>query len=180
MSPAQEQCNIVAERVALGEPLGDVADHAARCARCRRLAALPAELGEIHRDVDPGLGFSARMTMGAQQRIRARRRMRVAGGLAATLAAAAAGLFIVTRTPPEVRTAGTPPPPAETRPAASQHDNPAPNKDPWRDRDAPDPDVAALVDLARVERATHISAHWDRIEKPLAPYRVFAKGVTSP
>src|SRR5205823_3266558 len=55
-------CDVVAERVALGEPLGDAAEHAERCPKCRRLVALPAELGATHRELDPGLGFSARMT----------------------------------------------------------------------------------------------------------------------
>ena len=61
-------CDRVAERIALGEPLDDVSEHAATCERCRRLVALPVELGATHREADPGLGFSARMTAGAQHR----------------------------------------------------------------------------------------------------------------
>ena len=70
-------CDIVAERVALGEPLGDAADHAASCERCKRLVALPVELGAMHREAEPGMGFSARMTAGAQHRIVVRRRRRL-------------------------------------------------------------------------------------------------------
>ena len=73
-------CDIVAERIALGEPLGDQAEHAAACASCRTLAALPTEIGAMRTEADPGLGFSARMTAGAQHRITIRRRRRKAPG----------------------------------------------------------------------------------------------------
>ena len=38
-------CDAVAERVALGEPLGELREHVATCARCQRLVALPGQLG---------------------------------------------------------------------------------------------------------------------------------------
>ena len=80
-------CDVVAERVALGEPLGDVADHATSCAKCRRLAALPTELGVVSSEADPGLGFTARMTSGAQHLLVVRQRRRI---VAAAVSAAAA------------------------------------------------------------------------------------------
>ncbi|HTR49461.1 MAG TPA: hypothetical protein VMJ10_02065 [Kofleriaceae bacterium] len=169
------ECDIVAERVALGDPLGDLAEHAASCARCRRLAALPAELGAARSVADPGLGFSARLTAGAQQRIAQRRRRRIAGALASTLAAAAAVMAVVARQPapgyaldpslfprPAVRLSHDPWQDPEPTPAKPTHDV--------------DPDVRTLVHFARYERAPHAHAHWSRIEKPLAPYRMLFVG----
>ena len=173
-------CEVVAERVALGEPLGDAADHAASCARCRRIVALPAELGVVHREIDPGAGFSSRMTAGAQHRVVVRRRRRIAVGLAAAVAASSFGVYAVTRdntTPAEQNAAIVPPthplPPA----AGGAHD---PN-DPWGDRDPAD--IAAnddLRELARwsdTKRAMKPSAQWRRIERSLAPYEALVEGV---
>ena len=163
-------CNLVAERVALGEPLDELADHAASCARCRRVVALPAELGATHRDADPGIGFAARVTAGAQQRIAVRRRRRVAVGLAAAVAAGALGVFVVTREPaPQVAVT----PAREPAPATE----PKPH-DPGHEPGNLDDDVAALVHLANIDHARHLSADWKSIAKPLAPYRALVKGVT--
>jgi len=170
-------CDKVAERVALGQPLGDVAEHAASCARCRRLAALPAELGAAKSEADPGLGFTARLTAGVQQRLVSRRRRRLAGGLAATLAAAAVVMIVVARQP-EPRYAFELP--ALPKPAVRlEHD-------PWQDpqpeparptpSDEADPDVRTLVHFARYEHAAPTRAHWTRIEKPLAAYRTLFEG----
>jgi len=76
-------CDQVAERVALGESLGDLADHAAECPHCKRLIALPVELSMMKRDADPGMGFASRMTAGAQHRITARRHQRLRGDVPA-------------------------------------------------------------------------------------------------
>ena len=165
-----QPCDVVAERVALGEPLGDLADHAASCARCRRLAALPAELGAVRVDADPGLGFAARMTAGAQHRIVVRRRRRIAGAAVAAVAATTLGVFLFTRAP---EPAGP-----VAQPAA---DPKTPSPDPWSDDARPsddgDDDARALLELANTDRSRHFSAHWNRIEKPLAPYRALVKGV---
>jgi len=163
----KEVCDIVAERVALGEPLGDAAEHAATCPRCRRLAALPRELGATHADADPGIGFAARVTAGAQKRIVVRRRRRVAATLAAAVAATTVGVVLLTRDGSPV---GETPKPHDTA-AADTHK-----------KDTPEPrideDVRYLVHLAKVERASHASARWHRIEKPLAPYKHLIKGTT--
>ncbi|MGE5185240.1 MAG: hypothetical protein ACM31C_24390 [Acidobacteriota bacterium] len=165
-------CDLVTERVALGEPLGELAEHAASCARCRRLAALPAELGVVHRELDPGLGFTARMTIGAQQRLAARRRhRRVAVGAAAAVAVAAGAVLVVTRSPSREQTAVAPPPHDQPRPAMQ----PQPQPDQPGDSDA---DLQSLVQLSDTERAMHVSARWDHITKPLAPYRALVKGIT--
>ena len=162
-------CDQVAERVALGEPLGEIGEHAATCERCKRLVALPVELGATHREADPGLGFSARMTAGAQHRIVVRKRRRIAAGLAAAVAATTLGVFVMTRAP-EPQPIATNPPPAPQ--PAMQTD---PQHDPWNTDESPDEsgddDVRALVQLANTDRSSRLSANWRDIYKPLRPYR---------
>jgi hypothetical protein len=162
-----DPCEVVTERVALGEPLGDLAEHAATCARCRRLAALPTEVGAAHPASEPADGFSARITAGAQRRIVVRRRRRIGLALASVAAATALVAFAVTR-----RTAD------EQLPATVSHD-----KDPAPEPPLPAPpadDVSAERDLAYLTRAasTHVSARWHHIERSLAPYRTVFKGVS--
>ena len=169
-------CEIVAERIALGEPLGDAGEHAATCERCRRLVALPVELGVTHREVDPGLGFSARMTAGAQHRIVVRRRRRIAGMAAAAVAVATLGVFAFTREPavesqPEIAAAPQQPSPTQAGGA----------RDPWDTSEQPDEvdeDLRALVQLADTDRASRISADWGDITSPVAPYRALLRGVS--
>jgi hypothetical protein len=172
-------CDLVAERVALGEPLGELAEHAETCASCRRLAALPTELGAMRREAEPGLGFSSRMTAGAQHRIVVRRRRRIAVGLATAVAAGTLGIFVVTRSPHGTEVAVQPGPTNTPQPATDTQKHL--DKDPWnaddaRDDDADD-DVQALLGLANVEESSHVSANWNHITKPLAPYRALVKGI---
>jgi hypothetical protein len=168
-------CDQVAERVALGEALGEFAEHAETCERCKRLVALPVELAAAKRIADPGIGFSSRITAGAQHRLVVRRRQRIAMTAGVGVAAAAVAALVVTRQPDEPRYVIAPPPALKQDHAAMQpvHQD---HKDPWQQREA-DPDVRALVHLANVERSSHISANWGRIEKPLAPYRALVKGI---
>ncbi|HEY5925218.1 MAG TPA: hypothetical protein VIV11_26225 [Kofleriaceae bacterium] len=167
-------CDQVAERIALGEPLGEAGEHAATCERCKRLVALPVELGATSREADPGLGFSARMTAGAQHRIVVRRRRRVAAGLAAAVAATTLGFFALTREPDRQGVASNPPGP---QPAVLNSDN---NPFETNETDEPvgDEDLRALVQLANTDRASRLSANWRDIEKPLAPYRALLRGVS--
>jgi hypothetical protein len=162
-------CDSVAERTALGESLGDLADHVATCERCQRVVDMPSKLGATRHEVDPGLGFSARMTVGAQQRLAVRRRRRIAVGLASTVAAGAFGVFLMMRTPGAPAPSETP-----TSSTAIKDDQP---KEPVLDV-ASDDDLKALVDLADVDRSSRISARWSHIRKPLAPYRKLVEGVT--
>jgi hypothetical protein len=160
-------CDLLAERVALGEPLAELTAHAQTCARCAGLVAMSSQLGATHHAVDPGLGFSARMTVGAQHRITVRRRRRLAAGLAASVAGGMFGVFLVTRAPeptkPMVR---VPDPQNDNRPVVPDEATPA-----------GDDDLAALVQLADTDRSSRLSAHWGRIEKPLAPYKQVLEGV---
>ena len=155
-------CESVAERVALGEPLAELDAHVAECERCRRMVAMPAQLGATRHSVDPGLGFSARMTVGAQQRLVVRRRRRIAAGLAATVAAGMIGVFAFTRDGGE--------PPAQQLPAVAER---LPAEEPLA---LDDGELAALVDLADTKKSRRLSAHWARIYKPLAPYKELVEG----
>jgi hypothetical protein len=160
-------CDQVAERVALGEVLAELDEHVESCTGCQSLVAMSSKLGAVHHAVDPGLGFTARMTVGAQHRIAVRYRRKLAVGLAATVATGAFGVFVVTRHPDEAS------PPAEHRAALAVPPGPQ--------REAPtavdDTELAALVQLADVDRASRLSARWQHIKKPLAPYRKLIKGV---
>jgi hypothetical protein len=159
-------CDSVLERVALGDPLGELAEHAATCPQCQRLVAMPKQLGASRHPVDPGLGFAARMTVGAQQRIAVRRNQRIAGALAATVAAGVIGVFAMTRS-----SSGPTPP----QPAAS---DPRPHDPEDKPVIADQADLASLVRLADTHRSRHLTAPWVRITKPLAPYKQLVKGVT--
>lgn len=178
MSDPSPTCDLVAERVALGEPLAELDAHVATCARCQLTRALPAQLGGTHAAVDPGLGFAARMTVGAQHRIGVRRRRRIAGRAGAGLAACALAAIVFARVASGPAVAVAPPAPGPTAPI----DQPGVGVDPWRPHEPSppvpvDPDVRALVHLADIDRDLRGTAHWGRIEKPLRPYRALVQGV---
>lgn len=151
-------CDAVAERIALGEPLAELDEHVSSCARCKRLVAMPMQLGATKHSVDPGLGFSARMTVGAQHRIVARRRRRIAAGLAATVAAGMFGVFAITRES-EPQQAAQDPAVAERLPTSEEPVS------------FEDSEIAYLVGVADTNRSRRLSAHWSRIQRPLAAYK---------
>lgn len=167
-------CEAVAERIALGAPLGELSAHLATCARCQDVAALAARLGATHHEVEPGPGFAARVTVGAQRRVVVRRRRRVAVRLGGGALVGALAVFVMTRPAPSDERAaavGTATPPAP----------PAPRPDPWADpvpAASDDADLRALVELADVHRSSRLSADWAQIEKPLSPYRRLLRGVS--
>lgn len=158
-------CDSVAERIALGEPLAELTAHVTGCERCQSVLALPAKLGATRHEVDPGLGFAARMTVGAQHRIAVRRRRRVATGLAASVAAGALAVFLFTRPPAT---------PAENTMVSTDTKQPTPDLivEPTAEED-----LAALIHLSDVDRSSRLSADWSTIEKPLRPYRKLLQGV---
>ncbi len=161
-------CNRVAERVALGEALDEDAGHVMTCERCQGLVAVSRQLTATHHAVDPGLGFTARMTVGARHRLAVRRRRKLTIGLVATVACSAIGVVAVTHAPDEPRVAVHAPAPDR---AALKNPTPPPAA-------ADDADLATLVQLADTDRNTHLSAGWADIERPLAPYHKLLKGVT--
>lgn len=154
-------CEIVAERVALGEPIGERADHVASCERCRELVAVAQKLGATHHAIDPGLGFSARMTVGAQHRIAVRRRRRIATTAGVATAAAAAFAFVVTRPtdPKPEPTVAMEPQKTDTEPPVA----------------VDDADLAFLA--SDPEAAAHTTADWNHITKPLRPYKKLLQGI---
>jgi hypothetical protein len=171
-------CDLVAERLALGEPLGaDGETHALACPACARLVRVPRLVAATARDPEPGPGFSSRMQLGARATLGARRRTRIMSVAAAAACACAVGTWAMTRT------GGG---------AAPTHDAAA--IDPWAprqpiamkdhehgDHTAADRDVVGnptddalsirLVRVADVDGALGAQAPWGRIETPLAPYR---------
>jgi hypothetical protein len=170
-------CDQVAERVALGEPLEELAGHVMTCEACQGLVAVSSKLSAAHHPVDPGLGFTARMTVGAQHRLAVRRRNRLTVGLLASVACGAFGVFVVTRSPDVPQTAvkdetthsrPTLAPPSREREPVAQ--NP--------DEDTQDADLAALAQFADTEHNRRLSADWSSIERPLTPYKKLLKGVT--
>ena len=150
-------CDAVAERVALGEPLAELDEHVSSCARCQRVVAMPGQLGATRHSVDPGLGFSARMTVGAQNRLVVRRRRRIAAGLAATVAAGMIGVFAITREPEQEQ--------AQLQPAVAER---IPTDESMM---FDEPEIRFLVEVADTRRSSRLSAHWARIQRPLAPYK---------
>ena len=152
------QCEAVAGRLALGEPLEPLAEHVASCAGCTRLVEMPRRIGAARHDIDPGLGFSARMTVGAQHRIAVRRRRRVAAGLAATMAAGALGVVVLTREPD-----------LPMKAAVSLPEQPAEEPRPAPPGDAAD--LQVLVNLADTGRSLRLSASWRELERPLGGYQ---------
>ncbi len=193
MMTTSDPCDVVVERIALGEPLADLTGHLSTCDACRQLTSLPAALGATHRDSEPAAGFSARMMVGAQERIVTRRRRRVAGAACAAVAATAILAFALTR---DTRDAGEKDGMASATQLASEsptsdgddvpddhddHDVPVPAVDNGRADPAHedlDDDVRALVQLADTKRSRRASARWQRIEQPLEPYRILLAGET--
>jgi hypothetical protein len=165
-------CDLVAQCVAFGEPLGALAEHVATCERCQRMVAMPGLLARTRQDVDPGMGFSARMTVGAKHRVMVRHRRRVATALGGTVVAAGLAVYVLTRTPSGPTEVAAPVKPIELKAAGGTQNN----NEPAVTGDY-DPDVATLVHYANTDRNRRLSAKWTRIEKPLAPYRKLLEGI---
>ena len=165
-----ELCESVTERIALGEPLGELRDHAATCARCERMLAMPTRIAAATERPDPGLGFAARMTIGAQHKLALRRGQRMAAPAGGSLPAAALG-FALPRS--------TTPPEPDNR-AAIETKVPAPVADQAKNEKpvlVDNPELVQLVNLSDTKRAARESARWGRIRKPLRPYIQLVKGV---
>lgn len=140
------RCNLVAGAVASGEPLTDAErEHLKGCPDCAALVALPSALARSSRGAEPGLGFSARMQVGARARIATRRRRRVTASLLGTVAAAAVIFFGVQRLQRDPHAA------VASRPAASNR-------------------TASPEESARA-RAFLERTRFDRAMKPAGPWR---------
>jgi multisubunit Na+/H+ antiporter MnhG subunit len=166
-------CDHVAERLAMGEPLGDLDAHVATCPACTGLVRMPQMFAVTAHAAEPAPGFSARMTVCARGRIAARRRNRMAVMTAAAAAVFLVGGSVATREPARPLHGAMRPLLEMTpldrsvaeRPVAEQpsDDLPATSDDEL---------AAALVRLADVDGALVPAADWSRVEAPLAPYRI--------
>lgn len=164
MTP-DKTCDLVAERFALGEPLAELTEHAESCPACKAMRATATAVADTTKsEIDPGMGFSARMTVATQKRIAERKRNRIVGGVAGGIVAAAAGVFIVTRGPGDL--------PDRPQPAVATPEHQDKLTDPTSETDA----IRALARFRDVDTNEHLSARWGRIERPLAPYRALVKG----
>lgn len=203
-------CDVVAERLALDEPLAELTQHADDCPRCQGLLAVQRSLSGARRnDATPAHGFAARMTVQANQRLVVRHRRRVAGYAMLSAALATAVTFVVMRDPGK----GSAPPVA-----ASQLKDNSEREAPKRDRGAPDqpdeqeerdpwnePGPAEVPeeleepttpeDAEAEERAAEAqedaallrslspspsSADWQKIAEPLSPYDRLLRRAGSP
>jgi hypothetical protein len=177
MSP----CDLVAERLALGESLGADGDaHVAACPACTRLARLPALVASTAREPEPGPGFSSRMQVGARAELTARRRTRIASVTLAAAAAVLVGGVFVTRhnrtseLPGTVSRVDEPFPislPGEHRDTSRHDRDHQPQPQPAQPAVSDDHLAAHLVHVADIDGALAPHAPWRRIEAPLAPYK---------
>jgi hypothetical protein len=174
-------CDDVAERLALGEPMAELAQHADDCPRCQSLLSVQRALTTSRRaDATPAHGFASRMTVAANQRLVVRHRRRVAGYAMLSAAVATLVTFFVVREPDKTTS-----PVAATVP--EQPEDRADVPDPWKNPaetpdEVPDPDEPSLEDALEHDEdayALHVlsetaaqplSADWERIEEPMQPY----------
>lgn len=193
MSP----CDVVAERLALDEPLAELSQHADDCPRCQGLLAAQRTLSGQRLDSAPAHGFASRMTVAANQRLVVRHRRRVAGYASLSAAAAALLTFFLVREPARPASSEV----AATQlksdsPTAPTAEAPSNQPDPWQsedDEDAADdveqpepsevpeePTVEELgaydeeaMELYRLSKLYAMPRHakWKRIEAPLDPYK---------
>lgn len=151
------RCSLVAGAVASGEPLTDAErEHLKDCPDCTALVAMSSALARTARGVEPGVGFSARMQVGARARITSRRRRRVTLTVLGTLAAMVVLFFGGQRLQSRER--------ADQQLAAGIQAPTQPREDSARARKNP-------LDLARFDRAMAPAGDWRRIEQPLRSYR---------
>jgi hypothetical protein len=160
-------CEVLTERLALGEPLGDVEEHVATCPACSRLIALPRLVAAAAHAAEPNPGFAIRTAAGARAMIVTRRRKRIAGNAIAAVAAVVVGVWAL-RTPIQ---------PSQTLPA--MHSAPAP-LEPIRNTDRNLDDISLTdeeigAELGRIsdfDRAIAPSPVWSDVEAPLHGYRL--------
>lgn len=144
------RCSLVAGAVATGAPLTDAERaHVAGCPDCAALVALPSAIARTARAAEPGVGFAARMQVGARARITARRRRRIAVSVVASMAAAVAIFFGAQRLQRVERA---------DRPLGSYLTRPISPEESSRARD--------LLERARLDRAMRPAGPWQEIEAP--------------
>jgi len=159
-------CDLVLERLAVGEPLrDDEAAHVARCVDCARLAGVPRLLAATAQEPEPAPGFSARMQVGARGRLAARRRNRVALSALAAAAVVLAGIGVFTRPTEKLSEVGA------IRTLEEQEPRPQPPSPVERPATTTEQVIRDLVYTSDIDRVLEDGADWDEITKPLSPYR---------
>lgn len=164
MSP----CDLVTERLALGEPLGDDEAHVATCPACSRLVGLPRLVAAAAHAAEPNPGFAIRAAAGARTKLAVRRRHRIAGNLAVAAAAVVIAVWAVktpVEAPPAIPTTGMTMPPGPLEPVG----------DNGRDAElvlTDDQLGRELVRISDYDRAVAPSPEWKKAQAPLADYRL--------
>jgi hypothetical protein len=163
MSP----CDVVIERLALGEPIGDVEDHVATCPACSRLIALPRLVAASAHAAEPNPGFAIRTAAGARAKLVTRRRNRIATNAIAAIAAVALGVWAL-RTPiePTLQMQGMHTAPSPLEPIHNSDRTPD-------DLTLTDEEIGAeLGRISDFDRVLAPSPRWDDAEAPLHGYRL--------
>jgi hypothetical protein len=169
MSP----CEVVTERLALGEPLGDAEDHVATCPACSRLIALPRLVAASAHAAEPNAGFVIRSTTGARTMLARRRRNRILGN---GLAAAAAVVLAVWAFQSPVAV-DKQPHNAQGVNALPSNPQPVASDDPTLETPVTDELIGSeLVHISDVDRVLAPSRQWRKAEAPLSGYRFVVQG----
>jgi hypothetical protein len=165
-------CDIVTERLALGEPLGDAEDHVTTCPACSRLIALPRLVAASAHAAEPHAGFVIRSTTGARTKLVQRRRNRILGNGIAAAAAIVLAVWAVQS-----------PMGADKKPTPLQGVMVAPTNPMPVGDDAPldQPVTDDLIErelgtISNFDRVIAPSRHWQKVEAPLTGYRFVVEG----
>lgn len=168
-------CDEVTERLALGEPLGDVEDHVATCPACSRLVGLPRLVAASAHAAEPNPGFVIRSTAGARTLMVRRRRNRIIGNGIAAAAVLVLAVWAV-RSPI----------------AGGKHKQPSQQVQvPWRNPEpinVPDPTLLTpvtndvigneLETISNFDRVMAPSRQWNAAQAPLSRYRIVVQGAS--
>ncbi len=157
-------CNEVAARTAAGEELGEeLRGHVRVCDECSAMLALPKGLREIsacRSKLEPGPGFTSRVSRSAFRTLDRRRRVRIAG--MATAAACACAIVVGAFTWHLSRTSS-----GGQQPAVAAGGTVAMGEAPVTEVDTTA--VDELASLTDVDSALAYRADWDYIQEPIAP-----------
>jgi hypothetical protein len=168
-------CDEVTERLALGEPLGDVEDHVATCPACSRLVGLPRLVAASAHAAEPNPGFVIRSTAGARTLLVRRRRNRIIGNGVAAAAVLALAVWAV-RSP----IGGV-----KQNPLLPQASMPSHNPEPIN---TPNPTLLTpvtndvigteLKTISNFDRVMAPSRQWNAAQRPLSRYRIVVQGAS--
>jgi hypothetical protein len=163
MSP----CDLVTERLALGEPLAEEEAHVATCPACSRLVALPRLVAASAHAAEPNPGFAIRTTAGARTKLAVRRRNRIITNSLAAIAAVVLGVWLVRSPSPvkkDIADTGARTLPTPLSPVHSDEKLVINLTDEQVGRE--------LVRISDFERAMKPTKHWRDAATPLSNYRM--------